>query len=94
MPVIRLVQKPVLIQSCDGKAVINIVKRVKPKKIIVAEASAIGADTMRSLEVSGIKKAAEEAGADAIIDIKQEKTITYLSGCPIRHKPYILPRFW
>ena len=39
-------------------AVINAVKKADPAKIILAEASAIGCDTMKCLEVSGIRKAA------------------------------------
>ena len=76
-------------------AVINIIKKAHPKKIIVAEASAIGADTMKSLEASGIKKAAEDAGVDEIIDIKSEKD---LISIPIRDarsdiQRVLLPRF-
>ena len=63
------------------KAVIQTVRQAKPAKIILAEASAIGTDTMECLEISGIKKAAEEAGIDAIIDIKREKDLISL---PIR----------
>jgi isopropylmalate/homocitrate/citramalate synthase len=47
-------------------AVIKALRKAKPKQIILAEASAIGCDTMESLEVSGIRKAAEDAGADII----------------------------
>ena len=54
------------------KAVIEEVKRAGPGRIILAESSAIGCDTMTCLEVSGIKKAAEEAGVDEIRDIKSE----------------------
>ncbi len=50
-------------------AVIKVLRQAKPKKIILAESSAIGADTPESLEVSGIKRAAEETGVDKIIDI-------------------------
>ncbi len=77
------------------KAVVQTVRKANPKKIILAEASAIGADTMKSLEISGIKKAAEEAGIDAIIDIKREKD---LISIPIRDAQseisrILLPRF-
>ncbi len=54
------------------KAVIHEVKKAGPKKIILAESSAIGCDTMKCLESSGIKKAAEEAGIDEIRDIKTD----------------------
>ncbi len=76
-------------------AVVKTLRKAKVKKIIIAEASAIGADTLRSLEVSGIKRAAEEAGADAVIDIKHEKDLISL---PIRDarsdiKRILIPRF-
>jgi len=51
-------------------AVIRVLKKAVPSKIVLAESAAIGCDTMACLEVSGIKKAAEEAGVDEIIDIK------------------------
>jgi len=51
-------------------AVVRVLKKANPGKIILAESSAIGCDTMACLESSGIKKAAEEAGVDEIIDIK------------------------
>jgi uncharacterized protein (DUF362 family) len=62
------------------RAVIEEVKQADPGRIILAESSAIGCDTMTCLEKSGIKKAAEDAGVDEIRDIKNdpdlvEKTI-------------------
>jgi len=62
-------------------AVIKVLRKARPKEIILAESSAIGQDTMECLEVSGIGKAAEEAGVNRIIDIKQEKD---LISIPIR----------
>jgi len=62
-------------------AVIKEIRKAGPKEIILAEASAIGCDTMECLEVSGILKAAEEAGVDRIIDIKEDKD---LLSIPIR----------
>jgi uncharacterized protein (DUF362 family) len=56
-------------------AAINVIKQANPKQIILAEASAIGCDTMACLESSGIKQAAEKAGVDQIIDIKSEKDL-------------------
>lgn len=53
-------------------AVINAVKKANPGKIILAESSAVGCDTMECLEVSGIRKAAEDAGVDDIRDIKSD----------------------
>ncbi len=75
-------------------AVINEVKKAGPKEIILAEAAAIGCDTLRVLEASGIGAAAENAGA-RIIDIKREKD---LINIPIRDarsnlKRVKLPRF-
>jgi len=76
-------------------AVIREIRKAGPKEIIVAEASAIGCDTMECLEVSGILQAAKEAGADRIIDIKGDKD---LLNIPIRDarsdlKMIRLPRF-
>jgi len=76
-------------------AVIKEVRKADPKQIILAEAAAIGCDTMECLEVSGLLKAAEEAGVDKVIDIKADKD---LLNIPIRdarsdiHKMRI-PRF-
>lgn len=62
-------------------AVIKEIRKAGPKEIILAEASAIGCDTMECLEVSGILKAAEKAGVDRVIDIKEDKD---LLNIPIR----------
>ena len=62
-------------------AVIKVLRQALPRQIILAEASAVGCDTMQALEVSGIRKAAEDAGADRIIDIKAEED---LISMPIR----------
>ncbi len=56
-------------------AVIKAIQSANPKKIILAESSAVGCDTMKCLEVSGIRKAAEEAGVDDIRDIKSDKDL-------------------
>ena len=76
-------------------AIIKEVRKADPKEIILAEASAVGCDTMACLEASGILKAAEDAGADRIIDIKSDKD---LISIPIRDarsdlKRVRLPRF-
>jgi uncharacterized protein (DUF362 family) len=76
-------------------AVIKNVQKANPKKIILAEAAAIGCDTMDCLEVSGIKKAAIEAGVDDIRDIKSDKDLLTI---PIRDarssiQKVLLPRF-
>ena len=75
-------------------AVIKEVKKANPKEVIVAEAAAIGCDSLHVLDVSGIGAAAEAAGA-RLIDIKREKD---LINIPIRDarsdlKKVKLPRF-
>ena len=55
--------------------VIKEIKKAKPKEIILAEASARGCDTLECLDVSGIGKAAENAGVDRIIDIKSDRSV-------------------
>jgi uncharacterized protein (DUF362 family) len=75
-------------------AVIKEVMKAKPKEVIVAEAAAIGCDSLHVLDVSGIGAAAEAAGA-RLIDVKREKD---LINIPIRDarsdlKKVKLPRF-
>ena len=76
-------------------AVIKVLRKAQPKTIILAEASAIGCDTMESLTVSGILKAAEDAGIDKIIDIKNEKDLIDFAIRDARSdiKRVLLPRF-
>lgn len=62
-------------------AVIKELRKAHPKEIILAEASAIGCDTLECLKASGIGKTAEEAGVDRIIDIKRDQD---LIDMPIR----------
>lgn len=62
-------------------AVIKVLRKANPKEIVLAEASAIGCDTMECFEVTGIGKAARDAGVDKIIDIKSEKDLIKI---PIR----------
>lgn len=76
-------------------AAIKVIRRAEPKEIILAEASAMGCDTGECLDASGIRKAAEDAGVDRIIDIK---TYTDLINIPVRDaksdlKKIALPRF-
>lgn len=76
-------------------AVIKVLRKANPKEIILAEASAIGCDTMECFEVTGIGKAAKEAGIDKIIDIKREKDLIKI---PIRDArsditSVLLPKF-
>ena len=61
--------------------VIKEIRKANPREIILAEASARGCDTLECLEVSGIAKAAEDAGVNRIIDIKREKDLLRI---PIR----------
>lgn len=76
-------------------AVIKAVQKAKPKKIILAEASAVGCDTMECLEASGIKQAAIAAGVDDIRDIKKDPDLIRVDvpepTCSIKHVD--LPRF-
>ena len=62
-------------------AVVKEVRMAEPKEIILAEASAIGCDTMESFRECGILKACEDAGVDKVIDIKSDKD---LINIPIR----------
>ncbi len=76
-------------------ATIKVLRKAQPKEIILAEAAATGCDTLESLEVTGIGKAAQEAGIDKIIDIKREKDLIKI---PIRDArsaitSVLLPRF-
>jgi uncharacterized protein (DUF362 family) len=76
-------------------AVIKAVQKANPKKIILAEASAMGCKTMECLESSGIKQAAIHAGVDDIRDIKSDTDLIRLD---VKHptssiKYYDLPRF-
>ena len=56
------------------RAVIREVKKAEPKRIIIAEAAAIGCDTMECFRVSGIQAVAEEEGVE-LIDIKRDKDL-------------------
>lgn len=76
-------------------AAIKAIQKAKPGKIILAEAAAIGCDTMECLEVSGIKQAALDAGVDDIRDIKSDtdlvKVPIEVPTSDIKHVD--LPRF-
>jgi uncharacterized protein (DUF362 family) len=76
-------------------AAIKILRKARPREIILAESAATGCDTLECLELSGIGKAAEDAGVDRIIDIKREKDLIKV---PIRDAradvtKVLLPRF-
>ena len=62
-------------------AAIKVLRKAGPREIIMAESAAIGCDTMECYEISGIGKAAEEAGIDRIVDIKSDKDLIRM---PIR----------
>jgi uncharacterized protein (DUF362 family) len=62
-------------------SVARAVRAAGAKRVIVAEAAAIGCDTMACLEDSGIAEAARQAGVDEIIDIKSDKDLLTI---PIR----------
>ncbi len=49
-------------------------KKAQPKRIIVAEAAAIGCDTLECFKVSGIQAVAEEEGVE-LMDIKRDKDL-------------------
>ena len=76
-------------------AVIKELRKANPKEIILAESSAIGCDTFECLESSGIKKAAEDAGVDRIIDIKSDEDLIEVPIEDARSdiKKASLPRF-
>lgn len=57
------------------KAVIREVKKTQPKSIIIAEASAVGCNTMECLKSSGIYQVAQEEQVTKIIDIKSYKKL-------------------
>ena len=63
------------------RAVIREIKKAEPGRIIVAEAAAIGCDTMECFEVCGIKAVVEEEGGVELIDIKRDKD---LINIPVR----------
>lgn len=56
------------------RAVIREVKKANPKSIVIAEAAAIGCDTMECYEVSGIADVAREEGV-GLYDIKADKDL-------------------
>lgn len=76
-------------------AVINAVQKANPRKIILAESSAMGCDTMDCLEFSGIKRAALDAGVNDIRDIKSDSDLVRVdTKKPISSIKYFdLPRF-
>jgi uncharacterized protein (DUF362 family) len=77
------------------KAVVAAVKRYKPKEIIMAEASAVGQDTLKALELAGLRAAAEEAGVDRIVDIKRldkDETVEVEVPNPVEITKFRVPK--
>ena len=56
------------------RAVIREVKKASPKRIVIAEAAAMGCDTMECFEASGIADVARAEGVE-LYDIKSEKDL-------------------
>jgi uncharacterized protein (DUF362 family) len=56
------------------EAVIKIVKKARPKEIIVAESAMVGFDTVKAFEVSGTKDVAEKNGVKWL-DLKKDKIV-------------------
>jgi uncharacterized protein (DUF362 family) len=76
-------------------AVIKELRKANPKKIIMAESSAMSRNSLECLEKSGLKKAAEDAGIDEIRDTKADKDLIKL---PLRNgksalTSFMFPRF-
>ena len=55
------------------RAIIRVVKKANPKKIIIAEAGAMGVKTMEAMEMSGMCEVARDEGVE-IVDLKAEGT--------------------
>lgn len=56
------------------RAVVKEVKKANPGRIIIAEAAAVGCDTIKCFEAAGITAVAEEEGVE-LIDIKRDKDL-------------------
>lgn len=76
------------------RAVVREVKKAEPGRIIIAEAAAIGCDTIECFEASGITKVAEEEGVE-LIDIKRDKDLINIAvrGYRSNISHVKLPRF-
>ena len=76
------------------RAVIREVKKANPKRIIVAEAAAIGCDTEECFRVSGIAAVAEEEGVE-LKDIKRDKDLVNVAvrGYRSNIDHVLLPKF-
>ena len=56
------------------RAVIREVKKANPKRIVIAEAAAVGCDTDECYEACGIAAVAREEGVE-LVDIKKDKDL-------------------
>ena len=56
------------------RAVIHEVKKANPKRIVIAEAAAVGCDTDECYEACGIAAVAREEGVE-LVDIKKDKDL-------------------
>ncbi len=76
------------------RAVIKEVKKANPKKIIIAESAAIGCDTVKCFEESGIAQVGRDEGVECI-DIKREKDLINIPvrGAKSNITSVKLPRF-
>jgi len=76
------------------RAVIREVKKAEPKRIIVAEAAAIGCDTLECLKVCGIEDVVKEEGVE-MIDMKRDKDLVNVAVRDYKSNldHIMLPRF-
>ena len=76
------------------RAVVREVKKAEPKRIIIAEAAAIGCDTEECFKVSGIAAIAEEEGVE-LKDIKRDKELVNIAVRDYRSNidHVLLPKF-
>jgi uncharacterized protein (DUF362 family) len=74
-------------------SIIKSLRKIKPKKIIIAESSSIGCNTMECLKSSGIMEIAKEV--DEVIDIKKEKDLVNVAIREARSdlRKVAIPRF-
>ena len=65
--------------ACDPRVVEALMrlirKETKPREVVVADRSSIGADTAESFRVTGIGEAALRGGADRILPLEQDQRI-------------------
>ncbi len=65
--------------ACDPRVVEALMKLIrnetKPKEVVVADRSSIGADTAESFRVTGIEEAALRGGADRVLPLEKDKRV-------------------